>query len=530
MFSVCKRCFFIIAIFVTYRLDDVLPIKKLNGFFRLLRLGKKRDINLPSNQYERLREALEMLGPIFVKFGQALSTRPDLLAPELAKELAKLQDKVKAFPCEEAVGVIEAAFSESVDTVFEHFDQEVLASASIAQVHTATLPTGEPVVVKVVRPGIEQVIRCDLAAMRFLAKLVTFIVSDFQRLRLPELVDEFAHTLTDELDLRQEAANATKLRANFPNSESIYVPKIYWNLVRQNVMVMERIYATPISDLQTLTSLGVDMEKLAARGVEIFFTQVFQHQYFHADMHPGNIFVDISDPKNPQYKAVDFGIMGSLSREDQYYLAENFLAFFNRDYYRVAKLHIDSGWVPSYVKVHELEAAVRKVGEPIFGKPLDEISFGEFLITLVQVARRFDMIVQPQLLLLQKTVLNVEGLGRVLYPKLDLWATAKPILETWMKERFGPKAFLQQIKATAPEYRDVIPKIPQLIEKQLAEAPPPKAENSSIFWALLLIGFSAIVVAPNLWQADITRPVAMIAVAGIVMRLWRNHRRSTNPF
>lgn len=519
MFKLIKRWFFMWSVLAKYRLDKALPNTPFDRLIAmwvwLMPSSRKADLSQPLPQ--RIRMALEELGPIFVKFGQAISTRPDLLSPEMAKELAKLQDKVTPFPKEKSLVVIETSLKQSVDEAFAEFDNEILASASIAQVHTAKLYSGEDVIVKVVRPGIDAIIDRDLRLMRFFARVIHKLSKELRRLRLPEVVEEFSHTIHDELDLRQEAANAGKLRANFEDADIIYVPKVYWQYVRRDVMVMERIFGVQISDMGTLRANNVNMEKLSARGVEIFFTQVFYHRFFHADMHPGNIFVDISNPDDPQYMAVDFGIMGSLSDEDQYYLAENFLAFFNRDYHRVAKLHIDSGWVPSYVKVHEFEAAIRKAGEPIFGQTLKDISFGEFLLTLFQTARRFDMHVQPQLILLQKTVFNVEGLGRVLYPELDLWATAKPILEQWMKDSFGPKALAEQVKKNAGEYRDVIPKLPRLINQQLEQQPKPDKTP----WLIALGICVVVMVQPDLWLEHITRPVAAVASAVMAWKVWR---------
>ena len=415
----------------------------------------------------RMREALEDLGPIFIKFGQMLSTRRDLLADDIADELQGLQDNVPPFPGDQAKKIIQKAFGKTVTELFETFEEQPLASASIAQVHAAVLKTGEDVVVKVLRPDILPVIKRDISLLYIIAELAAKYSSQLRRLRPVEVVAEYEKTIIDELDLLREAANASQLRRNFEGSNDLYVPEIYWDYVRKNVLVMERIYGTPIRDTEALVEQQTDMERLAAMGVEIFFTQVFTHNFFHADMHPGNIFVDTDNPKAPKYIAVDFGIMGTLSQTDKRYLAENFLAFFQRDYYKVAKLHVESGWVPSHTRVDEFESAIRSVCEPIFEKPLKEISFGQLLLRLFQTARRFNMEVQPQLVLLQKTLLNIEGLGRQLYPELDLWKTAKPFLENWMEEQVGPRALLRNIKDDMPYLIEKMPEIPGLIYKSL---------------------------------------------------------------
>lgn len=415
----------------------------------------------------RMREALEDLGPIFIKFGQMLSTRRDLLADDIADELQRLQDDVPAFPGRNSTAIIEKAFGKTVGELFESFDEQPLASASIAQVHAAVLKTGEDVVVKVLRPDILPVIKRDISLLYIIAELAAKYSSQLRRLRPVEVIEEYEKTILDELDLLREAANASQLRRNFEGSNDLYVPEICWDYVRKNVLVMERIYGTPIRDTESLIEQGTDMKRLAAMGVEIFFTQVFSHNFFHADMHPGNIFVDTDNPKAPKYIAVDFGIMGTLSQTDKRYLAENFLAFFQRDYYKVAKLHVESGWVPSHTRVDEFESAIRSVCEPIFEKPLKEISFGQLLLRLFQTARRFNMEVQPQLVLLQKTLLNIEGLGRQLYPDLDLWKTAKPFLENWMEEQVGPRALLRNLKDDMPYLIEKMPEMPGLIYKGL---------------------------------------------------------------
>ena len=395
---------------------------------------------------ERLRLALEELGPIFVKFGQAVSTRRDLLPPDIADELVKLQDRVPPFDGAVARAAVEEAYGTSVTTIFAEFDEKPLAAASIAQVHTAKLTNGKEVVVKVLRPGMRAAIQLDLEVLHALADMAERYWDESRRLRPREVVREYEKTVLDELDLMREAANAAQLKRNFAGSSLLYVPEVYWDYCRVNVMVMEHIHGVPISDMERLRASGTDIAKLARNGVEIFFTQVFRHNFFHADMHPGNIFVLIDDPGNPRYAAIDFGIVGTLDPQDQHYLAENFLAVFNRDYRRVAVLHVESGWVPAGTRVDEMESAVRTVCEPIFDKPLKDISFGTILLRLFEISRRFNMEVQPQLILLQKTLLNIEGLGRDLYPDLDIWSTASPILRDWMRERTSARSVKSDLR------------------------------------------------------------------------------------
>lgn len=411
----------------------------------------------------RIRQALEDLGPIFVKFGQILSTRRDLLPNDIVDELSKLQDNVPSFSPDKARKIVEQALNGTLEEVFAEFEYEPMASASIAQVHGAKLKTGESVVVKITRPAIEKVIARDVGLMYVVAGLAERYWSEGKRLRPKEVVHEFERTIFDELDFQKEAANASQLRRNFKDSELLYVPEVYWDYTRRNVMVMERISGIPIGDIEALKAQNTNMKVLAERGVEIFFTQVFRDNFFHADMHPGNIFVSTENPDQPQYIAVDFGIVGALSKQDQRYLAENFIAFFNRDYRRVAELHVESGWVPSDTRVEEFESAIRSVCEPIFEKPLKDISFGHLLLRLFQTARRFNMEVQPQLVLLQKTLLNIEGLGRQLYPDLDLWVTAKPFLEDWMKQQVGFASVFSKIKQNLPFWIEQLPDIPDTL-------------------------------------------------------------------
>ncbi|MFZ1906427.1 MAG: ubiquinone biosynthesis regulatory protein kinase UbiB, partial [Steroidobacteraceae bacterium] len=412
---------------------------------------------------ERLRLALEELGPIFVKFGQAVSTRRDLLPGDLADELARLQDRVPPFPGAQARRLIESSYGVPLTAVFASFDETPLAAASIAQVHAARLPGGEEVVVKVLRPDMRALIERDLEVLHALAELAQRYWPEGRRLRPREVVAEYQKTVLDELDLMREAANASQLKRNFAGSEELYVPEVYWDHCRSDVMVMERIRGVPISDLAALRAAGTNIARLAENGVRIFFTQVFRHNFFHADMHPGNIFVIVDDPQQPRYAAVDFGIVGTLDPRDQYYLAENFLAVFDRDYRRVAQLHLQSGWVPAGARIDEMESAVRTVCEPIFDRPLKDISFGRILLRLFEISRRFNVQIQPQLVLLQKTLLNVEGLGRQLYPELDIWSTASPILRQWMRERVSLGTLARSLRNHAPELLEAARGLPLLI-------------------------------------------------------------------
>lgn len=422
----------------------------------------------PLTHGEALRKSLEELGPIFIKFGQALSTRPDILPPEIALELSKLQDNVPPFPSDEAMSIMKTAYGQEPQDIFSHIDKNPLASASMAQVHAATLKSGEEVIVKILRPNMRQIIKQDISIMYTIASLAERYWPEGRRFRPKEIVKEFEYTLLNELDLMREAANAAQLRRNFNHSPLLYIPEIYWDYSRTNLLVMERIYGIPVSDIGSLIEHDVNIKKLAERGVEIFFTQVFRDCFFHADMHPGNIFVSYKNPQNPQYICIDFGIIGTLNDSDKRYLAENLAAFFNRDYRRVAQLHVESGWVSRDTRIDEFESAIRTVCEPIFEKPLKDISFGQIILRLFQVARRFQMQVQPQLVLLQKTLLAIEGLGRQLYPDLDLWETAKPFLEKWLKEQIGPKAIFHQLKQNLPFFAEQLPNMPKLIFDVLA--------------------------------------------------------------
>lgn len=466
------RLFTIVRIIGKYRLQEFLAYENLPptarfllGIFPWFLLPK---YNIELNRAQRLRLALEELGPVFVKFGQLLSTRPDLIPADIAAELCLLQDRVAPFDKQIFVAIVEKSLGDKVENIFAEFDREPLASASVAQVHTAKLKNGREVIIKVIRPGIEKIIEQDVALMLLLAQLAERLLPDGKRLRAVEVVEDYRLTILDELNLQREAANASQLRRNFSPSgndktDLLYVPEVYWDYCRADVMVMERIYGIPVTDIAALKKQNTNFKLLAERGVEIFFTQVFKHNFFHADMHPGNIFVSRNNPATPQYIAIDVAIVGSLSREDQHYLARNLLAIFNRDYRQVAELHVECGWVPAHTRVADFESAIRMVCEPIFEKPLGEISYGQILVNLFKTARRFEMEVQPSLILLQKTLLNIEGLGRQLYPELDLWTTAKPFMEQWMRDRFHPRTFLQELKRYGPEWAEKFPQVPDLL-------------------------------------------------------------------
>ena len=467
-----RRLYRIGAVLLQHGLDELLPRQWQPWPIRVWRrsLFWLRNRHPTASQGKRLRLAFEALGPVFIKFGQMLSTRRDLLPPDLAEELALLQDRVPPFPGALARQQIEQSLKQPIEALFDDFDETPLASASVAQVHTARLKSsGEEVVLKVIRPDIRPVIDADLELLEALARLVAWLVPH-NRLRPVEVVREYRKTLLDELNLMSEAANAIQLRRNFEGSPLLYVPHIHTDLCRENVLVMERIYGIPVSDRPALEANGTNLKLLAERGVEVFFTQVFRDSFFHADMHPGNVFVSYEHPDDPLWIGIDCGIVGTLNRADKRYLAENFLAFFNRDYRRVAELHVQSGWVPPDTKVEEFESALRTVLEPIFAKPLAEISFGQVLLNLFNTARRFNMQVQPQLVLLQKTLLYVEGLGRQLYPQLDLWQTAKPFLERWMRQQIGPQAAWRSLQENAPFWLEKLPQLPDLVYDALQQA------------------------------------------------------------
>ncbi len=523
-------------ILVRYGLDEIISavhiLRPLRFFFYLF----PRRVDRTESLGTRIRLALEELGPIFVKFGQAVSTRRDLLPSDIADELAKLQDQVPPFPSSEAIAILDKAYGKSVHEVFSRFDDEPLAAASIAQVHSAALQDGTEVIVKLLRPGVRELIERDLKVLYAIARLADKYWENGKRLRPLEIVGEYEKTVIDELDLMREGANTAQLARNFEGSELLYVPEIYWDYCRREVLVQERIYGIPISDMKTLREAGTNIQLLAENGVKIFFTQVFRHNFFHADMHPGNIFVQIDDPQRPRYAAVDFGIVGTLSPSDQQYLAGNFLAFFDRDYHKIAKLHIDSGWVPAGTRIDELESAVRTVCEPIFNKPLAEISFAQVLVRLFETARRFNMEIQPQLILLQKTLFNIEGLGRQLYPELDLWKTAHPVLREWMAEQVGGRAVFESIRDNLPQLREALRELPGVIKvlsEQAAdgnlritmESPELATLRQQLAWqqrqrfligagtAAIISGTLIVLLSPVAW------PGGIIAAGGLVLLL-----------
>jgi ubiquinone biosynthesis protein len=490
-----QRLYQIVKTFLNFGLDKMVPAGLLPWYAKaaigsLFWLRNKHTDKTPE---QRFRLAIEALGPVFIKFGQMLSTRRDLLPPELADELALLQDKVTPFEGEQAKAIIIAAMGQDVfDANFKDFDLIPLASASIAQVHTATLVDAEQeekIVIKVLRPNISDTILADIKVMSLFAGIVARWLPDGKRLRTKEVVEDYRKTILDELDLSREASNAIQLKRNFEQGseydKALYVPKIHSEFSFKNVMVMERIYGIGVGEIDTLNGLGVDMKLLAERGVEVFFTQVFRDSFFHADMHPGNVFVDATNPADPTWIAIDCGIVGTLNREDKRYLAENFVAFFNSDYRKVAQLHVDSGWVPASTSVDEFELAIRTVCEPIFNKPLSEISFGQVLVNLFNTARRFNMEVQPQLVLLQKTLLYIEGLGRQLYPQLDLWQTAKPFLENWVKEQMGVKAVFAKVKENLPFWNEKLPEMPDLVYDYLKTNRNTQYQQTQLMQAML---------------------------------------------
>lgn len=517
-----------------YRLDEMIPYDQIPPWLKLvLNLAPWRLLSIQTDlsRGQRIRLAMEDLGPVFVKFGQILSTRRDLLPDDIAQELVNLQDRVPPFSSEQACDIITRNLKRPISEVFDDFAPNPLASASVAQVHCARLKSGEEVVIKVIRPGIERTIAQDIALLYTLAAGMERFWADGRRLHPVDVVRDYEQTIFDELDLQREAANASQLRRNFDQSTLIYIPKIHWAFTNPNMLVMERIYGIPVADLPTLNRHQVNLKLLAEKGVEIFFTQVFRDSFFHADMHPGNIFVNPETPDDPQYIAVDFGIMGSLSPNDQNYLARNLLAFFNRDYRQVAQLHIDSGWVPESTRVNEFESAIRTVCEPIFERPLKEISFGQFLLRLFQTAQRFDMEVQPQLVLLQKTLLNIEGLGRQLYPDLDLWSTAHPFLEKWMKDRLAPPSMLKNIQQHLPEWIEQAPEMPKLIHdafsqlrnresisknptRGIASYTPRRITATRVF-GVIFLSIAALIFDPGIWKALSALPWEGVLFASI---------------
>lgn len=534
------RFFQILWLFVRYRLDLLVPMESSPWPLKCLLLPLRLLPQPKAGRGERLRDFFECLGPVYIKFGQLLSTRPDLLPPDIIAQLDYLQDRVTPFPSNKAIALIERSLGQPISDIFAEFDEKPLGSASVAQVHAARLRSGEAVVVKVIRPNLEATLNKDMALLSLLAAWIEKYVPDGKRLRPREVVADYRLTIFDELNLQREAANASQLRRNFLNSPLLYIPEVYWDYCRSNVMVMERIEGIPVTDLAQLQAQDTNMQRLAERGVEIFFTQVFEHNFFHADMHPGNIFVSRKHPEHPQYMAVDMAIVGSLERSDQYYLARNMLAMFRRDYRLVAELHIQSGWVPANTSISAFESAIRSVCEPIFEKPLAEISFANVLINLFQTARRFNMAVQPQLVLLQKTLLNIEGLGRQLYPQLDLWQTAHPFLERWLKQRFHPKTLFSDLKRSGPEVLEKIPELPHHVLKvveQLDRAArmTPQLENvierlndrrgqlRRRQWQLLAwlaAGGALVVASPSLRASLEQLPPVSGVLAGVALAVW----------
>lgn len=474
----------VLSVIAKYRLTDFLNDRPRSRLLRAAlfpwsltaRTGSNKDLH----QNERLRLAFEDLGPIYIKFGQLLSTRRDFLDSELADELQSLQDNVPPFETPNIESLIESSLGRSVSEIFSELDSKPFASASVAQVHKAVLISGEEVVVKVIRPGIEKTIESDLKLLNWLATLLEKNTRIGKRLRPVEVVEDYRKVIFDELNLQAEGANTSQLHRNFEDSTELYVPKVYWDFTCRNVLVMERIHGIPVTDIAALHEHNINLKKLAETGVNIFFTQVFEHNFFHADMHPGNIFVDRNKPDNPQYIAIDCAIIGSLSDADQEYLARNLLAIFKRDYRKVAELHVECGWVPAETRIHEFESAMRSVCEPIFEKPLKDISFGYLLVQLFRTAGRFNMEVQPSLVLLQKTLLNVEGLGRQLYPELDLWETALPYLEHWNSKRLNPFTLISRVKENVPDWIDQLPQLPQLLIESATEAKQLREINTTL--------------------------------------------------
>ena len=538
-----RRLYHIIKVQLEYGLDELLPDHQLT---RVPLLARKVLFWLKNRHQDkplgvRLRLALQELGPVWIKFGQMMSTRRDLFPAHLADQLALLQDQVEPFDGQQAREQMEQALGGELENWFTDFDINPLASASIAQVHTANLKqNGREIVLKVIRPDILPVIRADIKLMYRIARIVAKATPESRRLKPVEVVREYEKTLIDELDLRREAANAIQLRRNFEGSEELYVPEVITDLSSETLMVSERIYGIQVSDIDGLKANGTNMKLLAERGVSVFFTQVFRDSFFHADMHPGNVFVNPTNPENPQWIGLDCGIVGTLNNEDKRYLAENLLAFFNRDYRKVAELHVDSGWVPSDTNIDEFEAALRIVCEPVFAKPLGEISFGHVLVNLFNVARRFNMEVQPQLVLLEKTLLYVEGLGRQLYPQLDLWTTAKPFLEKWLAEQVGPQAVIRAIREKAPFWAEQLPELPELLYDSLKQSRAINQKMDELYHGyreikkqhttgklLLGIGSTLVVCSAILATTPYTQLTLGCSIVGVTLWLfsWRVHRK-----
>jgi len=526
----------VLNVIAKYRLDEFVHgqpgAKRLALILLPYKIASMFAAHTSSHRNERLRKAMEELGPIYIKFGQLLSTRRDFLDTELADELQSLQDNVPPFSSPSIHELIEESLGVNPDSIFERLESEPFASASVAQVHQATLKSGEEVVIKVTRPGIEEVVSSDIKLLKWIAREIETRTDLGKRLHPIEIVHDYEQIIHDELDLLSEAANTSQLRRNFEDSPILYVPKVHWDYCSKRIMVMERIHGIPVADVGALNAQNTDLKKLAETGVDIFFTQVFEHNFFHADMHPGNIFVSHDSPENPKYIAIDCAIIGSLTKDDQEYLAKNLLAIFKREYRKVAELHVACGWVPRDTKIHEFESAIRSVCEPIFEKPLKEISFANLLIQLFRTASRFDMEVQPSLVLLQKTLLNVEGLGRQLYPDLDLWKTALPYLENWNKKRLNPFTLLGRLQENIPNWIDQLPQLPQLfidaateskqlgeineslrtLQKQSIEDEQRQARKTRLLGTLLL-SVAALSLIPSLNEAIANLPLATVSLA-----------------
>lgn len=536
----------VLNVIAKYRLDEFMHGQPGNRRLKLLllpyRLVWMFDSQTKSHKNLRLRKAMEELGPIYIKFGQLLSTRRDFLDIELADELQSLQDNVPPFSSPTIHEIIEESLGVSAESIFSSLDSEPFASASVAQVHKATLQSGEEVVIKVTRPGIEELIKADIKLLKWIASLIETRTELGKRLHLVDIVNDYELVIHDELDLLAEAANTSQLKRNFENSSVLYVPKVHWDYCSKQLMVMERIHGIPVADVEALNAQETDLKKLAETGVDIFFTQVFDHNFFHADMHPGNIFVSRETPANPKYIAIDCAIIGSLSVDDQEYLAKNLLALFKREYRKVAELHVACGWVPRHTKIHEFESAIRSVCEPIFEKPLKEISFANLLIQLFRTASRFDMEVQPSLVLLQKTLLNVEGLGRQLYPDLDLWQTALPYLEDWNKKRLNPFTLLSRVQENIPNWIDQLPQLPQLFidaateSRQLGEIneslqaqqkqhieDQQRQDRKSRLLGIILLSTAALSLIPSLGETLTKLPLSTVslALAGVYLLYFR---------
>lgn len=529
-----RRFYHIGKVLLQHGLDEIIPARFKPWYVRIARRCVFWLPNKHKSESEgrRLRLALETLGPVYIKFGQMLSTRRDLLTHDIATELSMLQDNVPPFESDIAEKMIKTSLGiDDLSVLFSNFSAKPLASASIAQVHTATLKSdNKDVVIKVLRPNIRETIEADVDLLASIARVLQKWLPDGKRLRPVEVVGEYKRTILDELDLLREAANGIQIKRSFQDSEALYVPHFYSDYCRKDVIVMERIFGIPVSDVVALKEQNTNMKLLAERGVEVFFTQVFRDSFFHADMHPGNIFVSREHPENPLYIGIDYGIVGTLNKEDKRYLAENFIAFFNRDYRKVAELHADSGWVPADTNIADFEMAIRTVCEPIFQKPLEDISFGNVLLQLFNTARRFNMVVQPQLVLLQKTLLYVEGLGRQLYPKLDLWQTAKPFLENWMKEQVGPKAMFNKVYENLPFWSEKLPEMPDLLYdglKQLKRIPIQqqkqhelqietiKSTQKARFYSHLAAAFSVVSVLVYLFEKPLWCSLSLGFIGGL---------------